>query len=106
MTYTPQLTTGEAMETWIGSTEERLILSWGIPTNIYFSDNTKFITFTRSSTSYSTHTIPPILPCNDQVFPYDCSPKTTTSKNTYYCDKTFQVVNGIVTRWSYRGNNC
>jgi len=67
------------LNTWIGSTEQEMISSWGGPSNVYENNGIKYITWGRS---------------------YE------RSHNTYSCSTTFEFSNGIARTWSYRGNDC
>jgi len=101
-TYNPGQNLSNTMQSWVGSSEENLVQSWGIPANSYIAGNTKFITYSHRNTQYTTRTINPIV-CNQ----YSC-PKSydRTTQNNYGCDMTFSIVNGVVTRWTWKGNSC
>lgn len=73
------------LQSWIGSSEDNLVASWGAPVNTYTTDSgNKLLTFggNRGAIFY-----------NNMVTPVNCT-------------TTFTIANGIVTNWRWKGNGC
>lgn len=95
------------LKTWVGASEGELIRKWGIPTNTYTLEATKFIEYYQSRGVY----IPPTRPSyNTSVIgntiyttPVGGSPGGYIE---YECKVTFELQNSIVSSWSYEGNDC
>lgn len=95
------------LNTWLGSTELDLVRQWGAPQQAYEAGGSKFLVYSSSDSMY----IPGQAP----------SYTTNVYGNTAYttptggyaaqsialsCVTTFEVANGLVTNWTYNGNNC
>jgi hypothetical protein len=103
----------QVLNTWIGASEASLIGTWGIPTNSYTSGNTKYLGYTDSQTisvpgtEPSYHTDCGTTVSGNQIV---CNTRATGgssgSSRTYFCETTFEIVNGYVKNYSFKGNNC
>lgn len=73
------------VDSWMGSSKDNLIDTWGVPTNNYKADK---------------HT---------EYFSYiDTSISSDGSGNIYNwkCETTFTITDDVVTSWKYKGNKC
>ena len=91
----------------LGESEEQLVRRYGVPTSNYQTGRTKILTYLwNQGSSYTTsnnnwaRNI-----CQHQYCP-DIPYREYTVQNTWYCEWTFTIVDGIVQDWSYKGNNC
>ena len=96
------------LDTWIGSSADSLVNSWGPPSSVYNKDNgEKMLTFVRGGQMY----MPGTQTTTGTVGPYGTINTTTTGSAGSYinlnCTTTFTVSkeNKII-HWSWRGNNC
>lgn len=84
------------LQTWVGSSEMKLVSSWGPPTGTYaLPDGGKMLTWAKSSGPQA-------------VSGYNAFTKTVTT-NTYtnWCNTTFTInTSGTVTNWQHEGNAC
>jgi len=97
----------KVLDTWVGSSELDLIRSWGAPVNTYEAAGRKFIMY---SSSYNV-----ALPGNNPTYTTNVIGNTAYT-NSYggtpgqnllmICETTFEVEEGIIVKWSYRGNDC
>lgn len=70
---------GQRLDTWIGSTEDNLISQWGVPTSSYETAEHKYLKYYRG---------------------------VWTQWGEFYCDVTMIFTDGVITSWSFKGNNC
>jgi hypothetical protein len=96
------------LATWMGSTEAQLVSAWGPPQNVYQApDGSRILTYNSD---------------RNVVIP-GSAPTYTTQRvgNTYYtnavggtapvniglnCQTNMTIVRGVITSWSYQGNDC
>ena len=93
----------EALDSWIGAPVERLIDSWGIPTQEYQMGDITYLTYSTSRTM--THTNLPLNTGNaafDRGYNMTAGINSTTYNLT--CDRTMKVRDGIIIGWSYKGH--
>lgn len=98
------------LASWVGSPETDLIRSWGAPQQVYEAANgSKFLTYSNSRQVYFRGTPPTYTTTYDP----DTRSSTTTSSGgidpqlyTMDCQTTFEVANGKVAGWSWKGNDC
>lgn len=96
-----------ALDTWKGSAELDLIRSWGAPQQVYESDGHKFLVFSNNRNVV----MPGVSPTYQTNFVgntayttgYGGSPAMNLD---LFCTTTFEVVDGKIYNWSYRGNDC
>jgi len=88
----------ETINTWVGSSDGDLIKIWGVPTNVYRTGDTKYLTYRNSRTSVDSS----LSPC----FTEYCYPTIDTNVVNYSCEITFTVINQKITTWRAKGNNC
>ena len=94
----------ELLNTWIGSSEDRLVNSWGPPKGIYNKkDGGKILTFNRFGSVY--------IPGNSNTT-YDNmggSITTITSGTNIpvHCETNFHISpSGKIVHWQFSGNSC
>jgi hypothetical protein len=95
------------LQSWVGNTEDALVRSWGPPSSVYETGQSKYLTYARGAQGY----IPGVAP----------SYQTTRIGNTYttqavggspgytynqHCTATFELVGGIISSWRWEGNAC
>jgi hypothetical protein len=92
---------------WMGSSEDSLIAKWGPPDSFYQSGEAKYLTYSRSESSYIPGTPPTYqTTCsfgNCRTTAVGGSSGFTVNSN---CKTTFTVVGGKITNWRYQGNDC
>lgn len=92
-------------DSWLGMSEHQLTASWGIPARVYTNGDRKLLEYSSSSNMY--------MP-GSQTYTtnyYGNSSYTTVNNNPGYniplnCVITFQVYNGFIESYNFRGNNC
>lgn len=93
--------------TWVGSSEDQLIRTWGPPANVYVSGETKFVTFARSSVGY----IPGSAPTYQTQVVGNIAYTHAVGGSPGYsytaqCMVTFELVANMVRSWRWEGNAC
>lgn len=97
----------EVLNTWIGVPESRLISVYGIPNSVYEIDGSKFLTYRTGGMGFI-----PGTPGIAQTTVIGNTAYTAFSGGTpgmmasFGCETTFQIINRVVERWSFRGNSC
>lgn len=95
------------LDSWTGSDELDLIRSWGAPQQAYEAKGHKFLVYSNDQDVV----IPGMAPTY-QTNIYGNTAYTTSTGGTpamnvnMNCTTTFEVVDGKIANWSYRGNNC
>ena len=103
--------TGEKHEkilnSWVGSSETKLISEWGPPNSVYQTDGVKYITYNVSASGY----VPGIAPLYETT--YSGKKSTTTAIGGYSgytytvsCNSTFTIINKVITSWRWEGSGC
>lgn len=101
----------KVVDTWLGSDEAELIRSWGTPSSVYQSGNTKFLEYSSSRQVV----IPGSEPnYNTDCYDYGNQVNCTTTKSGGYagtsynasCSTRFEINSGKVVGWSFQGNDC
>lgn len=95
------------LDTWTGSDELDLIRSWGAPQQSYEAKGHKFLVYSNdrnivlpgSSPTYQTN----VYGTTAYTTSYGGSPAMNLNMS---CTTTFEVVDGKIYSWSYRGNDC
>jgi hypothetical protein len=95
------------LKTWIGSTEDQLVSSWGPPTSTYETGNSKYLTYTRSSQGY----IPGQAPSYQTTYYGNTAYTTPVGGSegfayTAICKTTFTIQNDRIVNWRWEGNSC
>ena len=85
----------EILDSWVGSTEDQLVDSWGPPDGFYEGGGKKYLTYVYSSSGYT-----PGLPATSSM------PATPGYSYSYNCKTTFTVIGNEITNWRYKGNAC
>lgn len=81
------------METWLDASVEDLVRAWGAPIKSYRSDVASFLTYANQRTTTYTQ--------------YNYLGNVTNSSSaSYHCETTFEIRDGLVYDYSWRGNNC
>ena len=95
------------LNTWIGKSEKDVIMAWGIPERQYQIDaNTKLISYNANNTVVYPGTVSTCFgSAGNNSFFGSCS-GFPPSIETFHCETLFTLVNGRVTRWGHRGNDC
>ena len=107
---TDNMTYGDTLQPWIGQSEERLQQSWGLPrSEFYVTPDTKVVTYlefssrpidgnTKPYAGYEVHY--PAIATPDFGFP------NQPQYSDYYCKTNFTITNGIVSNYSFNGDDC
>ncbi len=98
-----------SLQNWVGQPEYVLYQSWGQPENtFYLSGAEKEVTYINASQKaidgdkepYSGYEVYyPAISTPDFGFP-------DTTENYYYCKTSFTIQNGIITDYSFNGDDC
>ncbi len=105
------------LQQWVGKQENELLAVWGRPSaEKYLNDHTKVITYTQINDWYypmeyyaynggwvTENVI--YEPFADE-YGLDMYNQMTETEVEEYCQTSFWVVNGIITAWKWRGNDC
>ncbi len=93
--------------TWVGSSEQQLIQSWGPPSSVYESGGQKYLTYTKSRSGYIPGTSPTyqtqIIGNTAYTTSSGGSPGFAYTKS---CKTTFTIQGTRISGWRYEGNNC
>ena len=98
----------EALDSWVGHTEDHLVTRWGVPNGVYKkNDGGKILTYVETGSMY----LPGTTSSNTSYDPWGGSTTTVTQSSgtniPLSCKTNFDISKeGRVTSWSYVGNNC
>ena len=94
-----------SLNSWIGAKESLLIEKWGTLTSHYKTeDGKKYLTWKNSSQALVGGYAPTIsTDYFGNVYSSGGMPPILVTSN---CDITMILTNGLVSSWSYKGNNC
>ena len=107
----------EKLNTWIGKSEQDLVMFWGNPSATkYVNRNTKILTYTQINEFYfpsEYYLYNEEFEPDDTIYAplmnqYDFSPYEEFTGNPVetFCQTSFVVENNVVTAWKWRGNDC
>ncbi len=83
----------KTLKSWVGGKENQLIMSWGLPSSTYKTDEGKFLTYDFRGNTTST---------TNEVYGY-----YYTNTRTHYCKTTFFIDNsGLIKSYQYEGSSC
>ena len=95
------------LDSWIGSTEDRLVRSWGPPDSVYDSPSQRYLTYMDSRQGYVPGTAPTYqsYAIGNTVY---TKPVGGSQGYSYsmHCKTTFEIADGRITSWRYEGNSC
>ena len=94
---------------WIGKSEKELVMSWGIPDKQYQLDPaTKMISYVRHQTIVYPGTVSPCIANvgRNGTVVGSCGPDFPPEAESYYCETIFTIVQGRVSHWGHKGNDC
>jgi hypothetical protein len=84
------------LQSWVGSSEEQLIMSWGVPSQTYQMPNggkALVFGFQGQTTSYATY--------NQFMNGYQVWSNTPVCVTTFFVDPA-----GLINNWRWQGNSC
>ena len=101
------------LQKWVGRSQTRLYQSWGYPENeFYVTPETKIVTYVRSGNK----------PIGGNTRPYagievayqaietpdygDNLSNNDENSDFYYCKTSFTITNGLVTDFTFNGDDC
>ena len=95
------------LSTWMGATEEQLVMSWGPPTSVYEAGDLKYLSWSSagsmtlpgSSPTYHTNVI------GNKAYTTAIGGSAPTTINLN-CQTTMVIKGGLVSSWQWKGNNC
>jgi hypothetical protein len=97
----------QVVNSWVGSPEINLIRSWGPPQQSYQSGDSKFLVYHSARNVYLPGTPPTYSTTVIGNTAYTNSYGGTPAQNlNYRCQTTFEVRNGVIASWSFKGNDC
>ena len=87
--------------------ESALIGRWGPPDSVHEAGGTKYLTYSKSHTSY----LPGTPPTYSTTCSFGCCTSIPVGGSSGYtldqhCRTTFEVEGGTVTSWRWQGNAC
>ena len=98
---------GFTLQPWLGQSQQRLQQAWGIPYNIfYITPNKKVWTYLEvsshalSNDPYSNEVYYPAISMPDFGYP------TQPQYDVHYCKTLFTITEGVVTDYSFNGDDC
>lgn len=98
----------EVLASWVGSPESAIVSAWGPPASVYESpDGARILTYNRSGSFYMPGTAASYQSTRVGNTVYTNQTGGSPAYNIpYYCTMNFTVLGGVISRWSYQGNNC
>ena len=94
----------DTLNSWLGSTEQEIVSSWGPPNGFYESVDVRYLTWSNNSQSmvggYGSYSYTDLY---GNVYTSPGVPPTIVNNS---CDITMKVMNEVIVSWSYEGNNC
>lgn len=96
------------MDGWIGKTERELVTAWGVPDKIYDVDkDTRMLAYVESRQVSYPGTFSTCLGGRGGHFGYhNCVGSVPPGSESYYCETTFLLAQGRVSKWGTKGNGC
>jgi hypothetical protein len=95
------------LDQWIGKSERELLMNWGVPDKQYQMDgNTKMISYVKRNTVVYPGTLSTCMGSYGNPLGFGGCGGTPPTASTYFCETTFIITKGRVTRWGHEGNNC
>jgi len=95
------------LDTWVGSSENALVDSWGVPDQVYENNGVKYLTYAKSRSGYIPGTAPTY---QTQVIGNTAYTSSYGGSSgfayTRQCKTTFSIVNARISKWRYEGNDC
>ena len=97
----------DTLSSWVGASENELVMSWGPPNSVYESGGLKYLTWSNSGSV----TIPGTSPTY-QTSIYGNTAYTTaiggSAPMTFnkHCQRTMVISNDRVVNWQWKGNGC
>ncbi len=93
-----------SLNSWLGSSEDRLVETWGPPTGFYEKDETRYLTWSSSEIVIIGGGFPSYY--NDYFGNLRTFPGTSPSVVNARCDITMIIKGDEVVSWQYKGNDC
>ena len=92
---------------WVGASELEVVRRWGPPVQVYEVEESKFLVYS-SSRNVTFPGSPPIYTTRvvGRTLYTDSYGGTPAQNVTYACQTVFEMVDGKVMSWSYKGNDC
>jgi hypothetical protein len=96
-----------SLDPWLGKTERELVMGWGVPDKQYqLDEHTKMISYIAyDAVDYPGSMTSCFGMGGSRLLLNNCVGDYPT-RQTFYCETIFTVVNGRVNRWGHKGNNC
>ena len=97
----------KVLASWVGSSEDNLVRSWGPPDSVYEGAGSKYLTYMRASQGY----VPGVAPTyqsnviGNTVYTQAVGGSPGYTYNTR-CKTVFELVGGTITSWRWEGNAC
>jgi hypothetical protein len=93
----------KVISSWMGAPEEELVRKLGPPESSYAVGATKFLSYSESGTVQLPSQAPTYTAIGSQLVPSGGYRGATIAMG---CTAVYEVTNGVVSGWSYRGNQC
>jgi hypothetical protein len=95
------------VESWIGASEEQLVMQWGTPNGVYETGGSRFLTYT----DVNDYVVPGSAPyVRTEVIGNQIITHTTPGSDPFPvhedCATTFRITDGKVVDYSFKGNHC
>ncbi len=97
----------DILNSWLGSSEEDIVTSWGPPNGFYENGDTRYLTWSESRSG-----VIPGTPTTYTTTNYGGIVTTSTNYGTApiivntNCSITMIVQSGSIVNWTYKGNSC
>ena len=93
------------LENYVGQSEMNLYQNWGAPDNVLqISPYSKVVSYTEYYSSPQGGQVPAYA--NDFNYSAMWQGYTTENPNDYYCTTSFTIQGGMVTNYSFNGDDC
>ncbi len=92
---------------WLGKSEKKLVMGWGVPDKQFRLDaNTVMLSYVKSNIVSYPGTFSSCVGTYGGPAGFAGCSGIPPSVASYYCETTFIIVKGRVTRWGHKGNDC
>lgn len=99
----------ETLQNWVGISEENLYYHWGNPANVtYIAPHEKLVTYFQGETVPLDGNTEPYqgYEVNYQAVETPNYDAPGVASDNYFCRTTFTVSNGIITNFTFEGDDC
>jgi len=97
----------QRVNSWLGMSEASIVRGWGVPARVFNSGGRKYFIYNSSRNVYLPGTSPTYTTTFIGNTAYTSSYGGSAPQNfNFQCETTFEILNGKVASWRYKGNDC